>query len=199
MKRLRRLRKWLIRGVAAVSLLMALGTAAMWVRSYWCLDWVSYTVHQGADGNYDLSTSCRAAQVEGQLQFEWVRDFSILGRDLGPNEWYRNYQTIGPGGLISLNGRNQGQFDLYVRSNRAWHGFAFGAQTPKVSGDEPIEHVYFVSLPHWFLLAVGLLLPAYALLKAISGRRYAAGHCQVCGYDLRATPERCPECGTVPL
>jgi hypothetical protein len=59
--------------------------------------------------------------------------------------------------------------------------------------------------PGWLMLAFGLL-PALVL----SGRVYqnlrfrrrrlrlARNQCLTCGYDLRGTPDRCPECGTVP-
>jgi hypothetical protein len=51
------------------------------------------------------------------------------------------------------------------------------------------------AVPFW-LLTLGLAVPAVRLTRRHGcGRRRASGLCPTCGYDLRATPERCPECG----
>jgi hypothetical protein len=42
----------------------------------------------------------------------------------------------------------------------------------------------------------GLVVMAIAARRRHDDRKRAARICPTCGYDLRATPERCPECGT---
>jgi hypothetical protein len=52
-----------------------------------------------------------------------------------------------------------------------------------------------VIVPHWLLcLAVGVL-PAAWTYRHLRARPVPPGHCRRCGYDLRASPARCPECG----
>jgi hypothetical protein len=55
------------------------------------------------------------------------------------------------------------------------------------------------SMPYWPLLVPFLVLPvAQCRASWRRARRRRAGQCLACGYDVRATPDRCPECGAVP-
>jgi hypothetical protein len=56
-----------------------------------------------------------------------------------------------------------------------------------------------VGVPYWFLFTA-VAVPTVLLLRRhrVASRRRAAALCATCGYDCRATPDRCPECGTIP-
>jgi hypothetical protein len=78
--------------------------------------------------------------------------------------------------------------------------FGFGVGR---SFDDDGRLVWVMYYLPWWLPAIGLAIPSalYATLM-VRRRRQAskcvrAGRCVACGYDLRASPDRCPECGTV--
>jgi hypothetical protein len=55
-----------------------------------------------------------------------------------------------------------------------------------------------ITLPPPLFVIGTLILPVLAYRRRLIRRvRIQAGLCGVCGYDLRATPDRCPECGAV--
>ena len=54
-----------------------------------------------------------------------------------------------------------------------------------------------VLIPCWTVVPLlGFTPAAYALVRFLRSRRKVAGRCIRCGYDLRASNDRCPECGT---
>jgi hypothetical protein len=56
---------------------------------------------------------------------------------------------------------------------------------------------YSVYVPHWLGALAFALLPTVWYVRVVRPRRRSvAGCCVRCGYDLRATPAQCPECGT---
>ena len=71
-----------------------------------------------------------------------------------------------------------------------------GEPVPSQRGDE-------LCVPYWQISVATLLLPAVRAIAFLGRRRVRRnrrrqGRCIVCGYDLRATADRCPECGHAP-
>jgi hypothetical protein len=66
-------------------------------------------------------------------------------------------------------------------------------------GYGPYEYYWLeVDLYHVLPLLAAFLLTMAYLRHRRKNAASTAGHCVSCGYDLCATPTRCPECGTVP-
>jgi hypothetical protein len=105
-----------------------------------------------------------------------------------------------------------------VRGQASIHGGFWQCEPPEYGGDfgrlqasgsllglrvvslpAPSERIWAFVAPSWLVALMAGTLPAVSLVRLHllrRKRRPRVGVCRRCGYDLRATPERCPECGT---
>jgi hypothetical protein len=211
------MRRRLLNLLTALSLLLCVAVAALWVRSHLVYEQVGrITPDHGAEVVRSASGRLHFARhsysdpaFAGAMDGKW----SHYPRVRSPKGWPESeYQqpadeTLG--------------FARYVGTVSIWPGHFYPGVpiNPRPSRADPRwwrdDYRVWV-VPHWVLFLATGSLPALwlwrhppstwesplARLRAYFRRRIAlarrsAGRCPSCGYDLRATPDLCPECGTI--
>ena len=173
---MRRVWRIILNGLTVLSLLLCLASAGLWVRGYWREDSLGRrrAARTGAAG-LDFGAVSGGG---GVMIFSYDRLSGFPWT--GPDGWYR----------VTFAGRPV----LYAGG---WlpNRWGFGL----VSDLDSRGHWRGITFPAWLPTALFALLPtARVALFIRRRRRHRDGCCRKCGYDLRATPDRCPECSHVP-
>ena len=150
------------------------------------------------------AASCRGFYCARYVPpYKW-RVVEVIGEPDLPRAWFpinpQRYEvTIGRGWFSyehirhdTMSGCPAGwKFEAYPG-----HGFA---QIPSIGikHDKTYDEANF---PLWLVAGIFAIAPlTHRIARQIQCRRLQGTACKACGYDLRATPGRCPECGATPL
>ena len=156
--------------LTVLSLLLCVAAVALWVRSHFVAD-----------------TYSTARTIVGSLSGGVVA-MRGYGTALAADPHERGYRSLSPedAALGLAMATSSG-------TRRSWAVGGFGyAQTAAPAGGTRT-----VMVPYWALALLTAWAPMRRAVRAYRNRqpRAAGTFCPSCGYDLRATPGRCPECG----
>ena len=184
---MRRLRRWVSNFVCLLSLLLCVATGGLWARSYCVRDIVGYSV---AGGDSHIAQS-----ILGRVHILSTLDANCDGGGLHHSSDGLSPGAIWNGGMSSYPLRPEWHMgSIWQTYTRHHMSFGFGG-----NGAWTTRHRLIV-VPYWAPTAAFAILPAIGVWEWRGRRRQRwrkrMGLCVACGYDLRATPERCPECGT---
>ena len=178
--------------LAGVSLLLCAATMAMWARSYWRREWVGLYLTAQYNVHKLMPSGGVHIRVGG-----YDRSHLLLGslRGLVYVQW--KYPTSIPTDPHIMQWRWPHHSDTTVNvGSPSWKYLGFYC--------ENLSDTVQVVIPYWFVLLVAGYLSGRWVFASRKLRRQgrafrqANNLCLNCGYDLRATPDRCPECGVVP-
>jgi hypothetical protein len=170
------------RCAAAVSLVLLVATVALWVRSYWYRSGAGFNRRSASEQfvmnlNYGKFTFVINAVPEARLATK-----SVFAGEIPADPH-----------LIDASKWTEGTYFFYEAL-----GFSISYPSPATPAAKAARLSRYVAVvPMWFVAVMFALLPAVRWRSCVR-RRPRPGNCVNCGYDLRATPERCPECGTAP-
>ena len=181
---------------ALLCLLVCVGTGGLWIRGRSTCDLAWLSLQASKNGHFSRwQVGLLAGRGHLVLRVEILAaepdDAWTLARwqALYPDERRLRYMAISAdvaaAGLLSEDAANRLGFGL--DSNIL-------AQPPM----QPFfRRDYSVIVPVWFVLLVTAIVPLrFGRHWLRRRRRIRRGHCAECGYDLRASRDRCPECGT---
>ena len=174
----RRLIRYTLVGLTVLSAALCVAAVVLWVRSYWWYDQGYVTAGARRLGLQSGS---------GNVAVVWHR----ADPSRPPYGWDTG-RGWGP-----YTGRGYEPYRAFWASGARRTGLHMAVVSVGSASSEPVR-----SLVAWYgFVALPLAAPTLVriFVHARNRRRVSrSGLCPACGYDLRATPERCPECGAVP-
>lgn len=185
------------------SLLLFLATVVMWIRSYWRSDLSNWTRDSEGNGHYVLLRYSESSLRGGAaFYFQYTdangTDSTKMLQDYF--DWHPHGFELSSDPVAKVDAGNKNPWRtsyLFKPTSPTTLGFQFGSRRGLYDGSNQYSTA-ILAMPYWFPGCTFAILPiGWLLIRIKRRRRRLAGICISCGYDLRATPNRCPECGSI--